>query len=130
MRPTSDLLRLLLVYDYAPERDLYEIALEQQFQILTASNGPEGIAMAIAERPHVIVLDVLMPGMDGWETCTKIKSHPVTADIPVILLTGSDEHNLSQQAVAVGAAAILTKPCPADRLVDRIRSLLELRIEN
>jgi two-component system, cell cycle response regulator len=130
MRPTSDLLRLLLVDDYAPERDLYEIALEQQFQILTASNGPEGIAMAIAERPHVIVLDVLMPGMDGWETCTKIKSHPVTADIPVILLTGSDEHNLSQQAVAVGAAAILTKPCPADRLVDRIRSLLELRIEN
>ena len=130
MRPTSDLLRLLLVDDYAPERDLYEIALEQQFQILTASNGPEGIAMAIAERPHVIVLDVLMPGMDGWETCTKIKSHPVTADIPVILLTGSDQHNLSQQAVAVGAAAILTKPCPADRLVDRIRSLLELRIEN
>jgi len=130
MRPTSDLLRLLLVDDYAPERDLYEIALEQQFQILTASNGPEGIAMAIAERPHVIVLDVLMPGMDGWETCTKIKSHPATADIPVILLTGSDEHNLSQQAVAVGAAAILTKPCPADRLVDRIRSLLELRIEN
>ena len=130
MRPTSDQLRLLLVDDYAPERELYEIALEQQFQILTASNGPEGIAMAIAERPHVIVLDVLMPGMDGWETCTKIKSHPVTADIPVILLTGSDEHNLSQQAVAVGAAAILTKPCPADRLVDRIRSLLELRIEN
>jgi len=130
MRPTSDLLRLLLVDDYAPERDLYEIALEQQFQILTASNGPEGIAMAIAERPHVIVLDVLMPGMDGWETCTKIKSHPATADIPVILLTGSDQHNLSQQAVAVGAAAILTKPCPADRLVDRIRSLLELRIEN
>jgi len=128
MRPTSDQLRLLLVDDYAPERDLYEIALEQHFRILTASNGPEGISRAIAERPHVIVLDVLMPGMDGWETCTKIKSHPVTADIPVILLTGSDGHNLTQQAVAVGAAAILTKPCPADRLVERIRSLAELRI--
>jgi CheY-like chemotaxis protein len=127
MRPTSDLLKLLLVDDYVPERDLYEIALEQHFQILTASNGPEGIAMAIAERPHVIVLDVLMPGMDGWETCTKIKSHPVTADIPVILLTGSDERSLSRHAVAVGAAAILTKPCPADRLVERIRALVELR---
>jgi len=126
MRQTSELPRLLLVDDYAPERDLYEIALEPHFHVLTASNGPEGVATAIAERPQVIVLDVLMPGMDGWETCTRIKSHPVTADIPVILLTGSDEHNLSRHAIAVGAAAILTKPCPGDRLVDRIRAVLSM----
>ena len=126
MRPTSGVFKLLLVDDYAPERDLYEIVLEPHFQVLTASSGPDGVAMAIAERPNVILLDVLMPGMDGWETCTRIKSHPVTADIPVILLTGSDEHDLSQQAVAVGAAAILTKPCPGDRLVDKIRAVLSM----
>ena len=132
MRPASERLKLLLVDDYAPERDLYEIALEQHFQVLTASSGLEGIAMTIAERPHAIVLDVLMPGMDGWETCTRITSHPATADIPVILLTGSDEHDLSQHAVAVGAAAILTKPCPGDRLVDRIRAVLSMdaRLQN
>jgi CheY-like chemotaxis protein len=126
MRSSSELPRLLLVDDYTPERDLYEIALEPHFHVLTASSGPEGVSMAIAERPHVIVLDVLMPGMDGWETCTRIKSHPVTADIPVILLTASDEQHLTRHAVAVGAAAILTKPCPGDRLVDRIRAVLSM----
>jgi CheY-like chemotaxis protein len=116
--------RLLLVDDCVAVRDLYELALEPSFQVSTANRGVEGLALAMTEHPDVVVLDVLMPGMDGWETCAAIKSNPRTADIPVILLTGADDRDLTQHAIAVGASALLNKPCPADRLVTTILSAL------
>ena len=122
--PSGQPPQLLLVDDCAPVRDLYEIALQPMFRVTTASRGTDGLVMAMTKRPDVIVLDVLMPGLDGWETCVAIKSNPHTADIPVILLTGSDEVKLQQHAIAVGASALLSKPCPADRLVATILSTL------
>jgi CheY-like chemotaxis protein len=119
----SRCLRLLLVDDCAAERDLYETALETEFSIVTASRGDEGVTVAKRVHPDAIILDVLMPGIDGWETCTRIKGHPDTKDIPVILLTGADDRDLSQHAKAVGASAVLRKPCPADRLRDEIRAV-------
>jgi CheY-like chemotaxis protein len=116
--------RLLLVDDTVAQRDLYEIMLEHDFAVSTASRGAEGIVQAVRDRPDVIVLDVMMPGLSGWETCAEIKSHPATAHIPVILLTATDERDLSQHAVAVGAAALLRKPCPIDRLTETIRQVL------
>jgi CheY-like chemotaxis protein len=115
---------LLLVDDTIAERDLYELALAPAFEVLTASRGLDGLQLAIAKQPDVIVLDVKMPGIDGWETCTRIKSHPATTDIPVILLTACDDRDLSLHAVAVGADAILSKPCPIDRLLEQVRSAL------
>jgi CheY-like chemotaxis protein len=104
------------VDDCVPQRDLYELALEQEFEILTASRGAEGIELAAREQPDAILLDVLMPEMDGWETCTRIRCEAATADIPVILLTAADDRDLSQHAMAVGASALLRKPCSVDRL--------------
>jgi CheY-like chemotaxis protein len=118
-------LQLLLVDDCRSERDLYELTLTPEFKVITASRGAQGIAMARRERPHAIVLDVLMPGMDGWETCTRIKCDASTADIPVILLTGCNDRDLTQHANAVGASALLQKPCPADKLRDTIVSVLD-----
>ena len=118
-RPT-----LLLVDDCVAERELYEQALEMEFNILTASRGSDGVNLAISERPDLVLLDVTMPGVDGWAACTYIKSHPDTADIPVVLLTGADDVDLTQHAVAVGASALLTKPCPADKLRTTIREAL------
>ena len=112
--------RLLLIDDCATQRDFYEMTLAQDFNVLTAARGTDGLALAAVERPDVIVLDVMMPGLDGWETCTKIKSDPITADIPVILLTGSNDLNLSDHAVAVGASALLKKPCPAETLRESV----------
>ena len=109
---------LLLIDDCVQERDLYERALESDFQILTATRGDSGLELAAANRPDAIVLDVMMPGLNGWDTCTRIKSHDATADIPVILLTGATDADLTTHARVVGAAAVLTKPCPADRLRD------------
>jgi CheY-like chemotaxis protein len=115
---------LLLVDDCVAERELYEIALETEFNILTANRGSDGVNLALSERPDLVLLDVKMPGIDGWTTCTYIKSHPDTADIPVVLLMGADDIDLTQHAVAVGASALLTKPCPADKLRNTIRQAL------
>jgi sigma-B regulation protein RsbU (phosphoserine phosphatase) len=79
------------------------------------------VALAASERPDVVVLDVMMPGLNGWETCTRIKSDPATSEIPVILLTGVNDVDLSQHAIAVGAEAVLKKPCSADQLLDCVR---------
>ena len=117
--------QLLLVDDCVAERDFYEHTLAPDFKVITASRGDQGLAMARRERPQAIVLDVKMPGMDGWETCTQIKCDAVTADIPVILLTGADDRDLTQHANAVGASALLQKPCPADRLREAIVSVLD-----
>jgi putative two-component system response regulator len=115
---------LLLVDDCVDQRDLYELVLQSEFDVLTATRGAEGVALATAECPDVIVMDVMMPGLDGWEACTQIKSHPRTANVPVILLTGADDRDLSQHAIAVGATAILKKPCPAETLRHTISSAL------
>jgi len=109
-------LKLLLVDDCVAERDLYEMVLQTEFTILTASRGDEGVSVATRARPDAIILDVSMPGLSGWEACARIKSDPATEAIPVILLTGVDDQDLSQHAMAVGAAALLRKPCPADQL--------------
>ena len=126
MPPSADRSRptLLLTDDSATQRDMCEMALAPQFNILTASRGSDGVNLAISERPDLVLLDVMMPGLDGWETCTYIKSHPDTADIPVVLLTGSDDADLSQHAMAVGATALLNKPCPPDKLRQAIREAL------
>lgn len=120
-------LKLLLIDDCAGERDLYEAALEMEFSILTADRGKDGVTVATLAQPDAIILDVLMPGMDGWETCTRIKSHPDTEDIPVILLTGSDDRDLFPHAMAVGASAVLHKPCPVDRLRDEVFAIVTRR---
>jgi CheY-like chemotaxis protein len=121
----GDRVQLLLVDDCVAERDLYALTLTPEFKVITASRGDEGFEMARHERPQAIVLDVMMPGMDGWETCTRIKCDAITADIPVILLTGADDRDLTQHANAVGASALLQKPCPAERLRDVIVSVLD-----
>jgi CheY-like chemotaxis protein len=81
-----------------------------------AARGLEGAALAAEYHPDAIVLDVLMPGIDGFETCARIKGEAITADIPVLLLTGADQPDLSQRAKAVWAWTVLHKPCPADKL--------------
>jgi CheY-like chemotaxis protein len=115
---------LLLVDDCVAQRDLYELVLQPEFEVLTANRGAEAVALATKECPDVIVLDVMMPDVDGWEACTQIRSHWRTANVPVILLTGAEDRDLSRHATAVGATAILKKPCPADVLRQTISSAL------
>jgi len=116
--------RVLLVDDSVEYRDLYALMLEQTATVITASSGEEAIARAAAESFDAIVLDVLMPGMDGWETCALLKSTPATATVPVIMLTSLDGLDVPATASRVGAASVLIKPCPVDRLAVAIRDAM------
>jgi len=108
--------RVLLVDDSAEYRDLYALMLEPTATVITASRGEEAVAIASAEPIDVIILDVMMPGMDGWQACEQLKANPLTSGIPVILLTALDGKDVPQRAEQVGAAAVLIKPCGAQRL--------------
>jgi CheY-like chemotaxis protein len=121
----DDVRLVLLIDDSVDQRDLFQLALEDDFTILTAARGREGLAVARRAKPDVIVLDVMMPGMDGWETCTRIKSEPETAHIPVVLLTGATDVDLRDHAMAVGAFEVLKKPCSVDRLRDVVTAAMK-----
>jgi len=115
---------VLLVDDSAEYRDLYAVMLEQTAVVITASSGEDAIALAAEQRFDAIVLDVLMPGMDGWQTCAMLKSNPATATVPVIMLTSLDGLDVPATASRLGAASVLIKPCSVDRLAVAIREAM------
>ncbi len=99
---------VLVVDDDPATRELlHRMLAKEGFRVLEATNGEEALAVARAEHPEVITLDVLMPGMDGWGVLATLKNDPELADIPVVMLTISDERNLG---FSLGAAQYLTKP--------------------
>jgi len=113
--------QVLLVDDSAEYRDLYSVALEETATVLTASRGEDALAIATEQPLDAIVLDVMMPGMDGWQTCERLKANPTTSTIPVIMLTSLDGLDVPETAQRVGAAYVLIKPCSVERLAYAIR---------
>jgi CheY-like chemotaxis protein len=112
--------RLLLIDDSGGPRE-YELARSGEFDILTVARGNDGVALAASALPDAIVLDLVTCGLDGWATCARIKLNPATAGIPIILLTATNEPDLSDRAQAAGAVAVLLTPCAADTLRDTVR---------
>ncbi|HSJ08372.1 MAG TPA: response regulator, partial [Longimicrobiales bacterium] len=110
----------ILVIDDSPEmHDLLGRSLVRAgYRIDSATSGVEGLERARAQRPDIIILDVVMPRMDGWSVLTALKADPITADIPVIMLTMLDDRNLG---FALGASEYLTKPLDAPRLLTLLR---------
>jgi CheY-like chemotaxis protein len=123
-RRHDDRPRVLLVDDSAEYRDLYALMLEQTASVITASNGEDALAVAATEPIDAIVLDVMMPGLDGWQTCERLKADPATSSIPVIMLTSLDGLGVPETAARLGAAYVLIKPCPVERLAIAIREAL------
>jgi len=119
--------RVMLVDDSVEHRDLYALMLEPTVTVITASRGEEALAIAAKEPLDAIVLDVLMPGMDGWMVCQRLKASPLTAAIPVIMLTSLEGPDVAARAENVGAAAVLSKPCPVERLAFAIETALRRR---
>jgi CheY-like chemotaxis protein len=107
---------VLIVDDCVAERDLYEFVLESEFEVLTASRGTEAVSLAAKHHPDAIVMDVMMPELDGWETCARLKANRATIDIPVVFLTGVSDANLQRRAKAVWGSAVLHKPCSGETL--------------
>jgi two-component system, cell cycle response regulator DivK len=94
------------------------------FEVLVADNGKEGIVTAIAERPDVILMDLDLPVVDGWEASRRLKSDPATHDIPIIALTAHAMAGSREKALAAGCDDFDTKPLDFDRLLQKINVLL------
>ncbi|RZJ40166.1 MAG: PleD family two-component system response regulator, partial [Brevundimonas sp.] len=120
--------RILVVDDVEPNVRLLEAKLTlEYYEVLTAMDGQTAIDIASAERPDIILLDVMMPGMDGFETCRRLKADPVTRHIPVVLVTALDGREDKIRGLEAGADDFVTKPIDDVILFARVRSLVRLK---
>ena len=94
------------------------------FTVLVATDGEQGVAMAATERPDLILMDLRLPGLDGWEATRQIKAQPGTRHIPVIALTAHAMTGDREKALAAGCDDFDTKPVEMPRLLEKVRALL------
>src|SRR5712692_8839591 len=120
--------RILVVDDVELNVKLLEAKLASEyFEVLSADNGPRALEIAEAELPDIILLDVMMPRMDGFEVCTRLKANARTADIPVVMVTALSDVADRLHGLEVGADDFLTKPVNDIALFSRVRSLVRLK---
>lgn len=118
--------RILVIDDEDGVREIIQFSLEAAagYSVLTATSGSEGLAKAAAEQPDAILLDVMMPDMDGPETFGKLQANAATAEIPTIFLTAKAQISEQQQFIDLGVAGVLTKPFKPQHLANQIAEIL------
>ena len=120
--------RVLIVDDIPTNVRLLEARLTAEyFEVITAGNGPEALAVCERGETDIILLDVMMPGMDGFEVCRRLKSNPATQHIPVLMVTALDQPSDRVRGLEVGADDFLTKPVDDVQLMARVKSLVRLK---
>ena len=126
MKPPRSRPRVLLVDDYPDAREMYSEYLQfSGFDVVEAGNGVEALQRASESAPDIILMDLSLPVMDGWEATRRLKADPRTAQIPVVALTGHALAGISEGAKKAGCDGFVTKPCLPDELVKEIRKVLE-----
>lgn len=121
--------RILVVDDLLPNVKLLEAKLSTEYyDVITATNGLEALKKVVDEKPDVVLLDVMMPGMDGFEVCKRIKADPDTAHIPVVMVTALTDIEDKVRGLEAGADDFLSKPINDTALMARVRSLARLKM--
>jgi two-component system cell cycle response regulator DivK len=117
--------KILLVEDNEMNRDMLSRRLVRNgFEVVIAVDGQQGLAMATSESPDVILMDMSLPVMDGWEATRRVKADPATKSIPVIALTANALVEDRERAMAAGCDDFDTKPVELPRLLEKIRTQL------
>jgi len=117
--------RILAIDDTPANLQVLAAALTLDFNLQIATSGPVGLAAAAKAPPDLILLDVMMPGMDGFEVCRRLKADPVLQAIPVIFITATTDRNAEEMGLALGAVDYISKPIKVEIAKLRIRNLLE-----
>jgi DNA-binding response OmpR family regulator len=126
-RARTDGRKILIVDDDAfIRRPLEYILREEGFSPATAVDGDDCLKKVAEDRPDLIILDVMMPGRDGFEVCRVLKDDPQYADIPIILLSARGRENDTEKGLSLGAAEFMTKPYSPSDLISRLRELLPI----
>ncbi len=121
--------RVLVVDDLLPNVKLLEAKLSSEyFDVVTANDGPGTLEALEEHKPDIVLLDVMMPGMDGFEVCQRIKTNPKTTHIPVVMVTALSDSSDRVRGLEAGADDFLTKPLDDTALFARVRSLVRLKM--
>lgn len=118
-------LKVLVVDDEENIQELIRLGLRYEgFQVESAADGLEGISAAQRLNPDLVILDLMLPGIDGLEVCRRLRANPTTQDVPILMLTAKDEVRDRVTGLDTGADDYLTKPFEFDELVARVRAIL------
>jgi len=117
---------ILVVDDYQDAREMYAEYLQYSgFRVAEARNGNEAVTQARSLKPDLILMDLSLPGMDGWEATRVLKADEETRNIPIVALTGHALAGASEGARKAGCDSFVTKPCLPDDLVVEVRRMLD-----
>jgi len=120
----NDKRKILVVDDEPNVRKLLRTLLKKKFTVLEAEDGSQAVNVASTEKPDLILMDIMMPKMDGYSSCYALKSKPATRSIPIIMLTAIDLRLNLQLSREIGADGYITKPFNSRDLLDNITQVL------
>ena len=115
---------LIVEDDPSFSRAITHIIEKEGYDVISASNGMAGLRMAKDENPDLLILDVMLPGLDGFEICSRLRQDPLTAKLPIIMLSAKGQDVDKTTGLKVGASEYLTKPIDRALLLEKITSLL------
>lgn len=120
-------MKILIIDDEDDVRDVacMCLGLIHGFEVISASGGEEGIALAIEHKPDVVLLDLMMPDVDGTETMTRLRANPLTKEIPIIFLTVKNIDSEIDRLMGLGALAVMRKPFEPMTIGDQINEILQ-----
>jgi CheY-like chemotaxis protein len=122
--------KILIIDDDVDTLKLVGMMLQKQgYSIVAANNGPQGLEQAEKEAPDLILLDVMMPGMTGLETCRLLRAEMALRDTPIILLTASDDPDLDAKGRQAGATASMRKPFGSANIISAVEQALGRRLD-
>lgn len=124
MSPTS---KILIVDDIPSNIQVLSLILKDEHEVYFATNGEKAVELARSKLPDLVLLDIMMPGMDGYEVCRKLKADPLTEDIPVIFITARSEVEDETHGLEVGAIDFITKPVSPPIVKARVRNHIQLK---